>query len=392
MGRSSYYLQWEPYVSVAQRRSQARQEIARRERSGKPISPVEIEGRVIARTFWGKAWCDNLESYSDYSNRMPRGRTYVRNGSVIDLRIEAGRVQGLVSGSEIYELDIEIEPLATKRWNLIKKSCAGQIGPLIELLQGKISKKVMEIVTRKADGLFPSPQEISLSCSCPDRATMCKHVAAILYGVGWRLDREPELLFALRGVDPAEMAEAAAGQSPSAGKERGRTTIDAGELSSLFGVDIITDVLPTGDASKPAKSRAQRQTRLKQPEKKRAPRRSQRTTEASKAAPPAATSGKPSLSSASRKKPRKVPVRSLTETPRMELSQLQLHVLHEAGLPRTLAQLSRAFCQTDQNRFHDQIILPLRDSGLLRVVGSDGRPGSGQKLVITEAGEATLGG
>ena len=193
---------WRPYVSVAARRRHAAKRVAKMKKDGREISPIEIVGRKIATTFWGDAWCKNLESYSDYSNRLPRGRTYVHNGSVIDLQIEAGRVRSLVSGSDIYEVDTQIKSLAKKRWTDIKGQCAGKIDSLVELLQGSISTGVMEIVTCKGEGLFPAPREISLSCSCPDWATMCKHVAATLYGVGARLDHEPELLFTLRGVDP----------------------------------------------------------------------------------------------------------------------------------------------------------------------------------------------
>jgi len=157
---------WRPYVSVAERRRQAAKKIGKMAKAGRKIAPVEIDGRKITATFWGDAGCRNLEAYSDYANRLPRGRTYVRNGSVIDLQIEAGRVRALVSGSDIYEVDIQIKPIAKPRWADIKHRCAGQIDSLVELLKGSISKGVMEIVTRKGEGLFPSPAEIALSCSC----------------------------------------------------------------------------------------------------------------------------------------------------------------------------------------------------------------------------------
>src|SRR5665213_273756 len=90
-----------PYVPVAERRAKAARELAKlAKKHGQASSPVRLDGRKIASTFWGKAWCDNLEAYSDYANRLPRGRTYLRNGSVIDLRIEPGKVQALVCGSE----------------------------------------------------------------------------------------------------------------------------------------------------------------------------------------------------------------------------------------------------------------------------------------------------
>ena len=207
---------WPPYVSVAERRRKAAKQLAKMKKAGRHVAPIEIAGRKIAATFWGDAWCKNLESYSDYANRLPRGRTYVRNGSVLDLQIESGHVRSSVSGSRLYKVHIKVKPLAKPRWTGIKGKCVGQIDSLVELLQGSISKGVMEIVTRKGEGLFPSPAEISLSCSCPDWATMCKHVAATLYGVGARFDHEPEVLFTLRDVDPAEMVEAALKRPPSA--------------------------------------------------------------------------------------------------------------------------------------------------------------------------------
>ena len=242
---------WPPYVPVAERRRSAAQKVAKMKKAGQHVSPVEIAGRKIATTFRGNAWCKNLEAYSDYSNRLPRGRTYVRNGSVIDLQIEAGRVRAMVSGTDLYTVDIKIKPLPKKKWTEIKGQCAGQIDSLVELLQGSISKGVMEIVTRKGEGLFPTPREITLNCSCPDWATMCKHVAATLYGVGARLDHEPELLFTLRGVDPTEMVEAAIDQPTGAGKARKGRVLETDELSSVFGVDIDMDGVSSAEASAP---------------------------------------------------------------------------------------------------------------------------------------------
>ncbi len=240
---------WSPYVPVAKRRQRAAKKIAKLKKSGRVISPVEIEGRKIARTFWGQSWCENLEAYSDYRSRLPRGRTYVRNGSVIDLQIEAGRVRAMVSGSSFYDVDIKITKLAKKRWNAIKTQCVGKIDSMVELLQGSISSGVMEIVTCHGEGLFPSPQEISLSCSCPDWATMCKHVAAALYGVGARLDHEPEMLFTLRGVDPAEMIAAAVTDVPTKRKKGRGRILKTDDVSSVFGIDLDMGAADDGEAA-----------------------------------------------------------------------------------------------------------------------------------------------
>jgi uncharacterized Zn finger protein len=222
---------------VAQRRAQAAREVAKRVKQGQTVSPVVIEGRTIVSTFWGKAWCTNLESYSDFENRLPRGRTYVRNGSVVDLKITKGRITALVSGSELYTVQIDIAALPPKAWQVVKELCAGKIGSLVELLQGKLSNAVMEAVTDRAEGLFPKPKEIKMRCSCPDYAGMCKHLAAVMYGIGNRLDSSPELLFELRGVDHQELIEQAIPTAPTRAKH-GAPTIETSELGAIFDIEI----------------------------------------------------------------------------------------------------------------------------------------------------------
>lgn len=226
------------YVSVHQRRKQAAQKIAELKKQGRTVSPVVIQGRAIAKTFWGKAWCQNLEAYSDYASRLPRGRTYARNGSVIDLQISPGQVAALVSGSDIYEVKGAIQPLPKARWKAVVKECAGQIDSVVELLAGQLSRGVMEILCRKETGLFPSSGEIDLDCSCPDGAYLCKHLAAVLYGVGARLDHEPELLFVLRGVDKMELIQSAEQGSAIVGSAQASHVLADESLSGIFGIDL----------------------------------------------------------------------------------------------------------------------------------------------------------
>ena len=233
---------WKPYVPVAQRRRRAEREVAQLRKQGQGLSPVSIAGTKIAKTFWGKAWCENLERYSDFANRLPRGRTYVRNGSVIDLQIAPGSVRALVSGSELYEVVLAVKPVPESRWKAICGDCAGAIDSLVELLQGRLSQGVMERICQPKTGLFPAPAEITLSCSCPDWADMCKHVAAVLYGVGARLDHQPELLFRLRTVDEKELI-ANAGKTISLAKPapgQAKVLVDE-DLSDLFGLDMAAD-------------------------------------------------------------------------------------------------------------------------------------------------------
>ena len=232
---------WKPYVSAAERRRNAGREIEKRQKKGQMVSPVVVDGRAIAKTFWGKAWCENLERYSDYANRLPRGRTYVRNGSVIDLQIAAGEIKAMVSGSEIYTVAVRIAPVTKERWKSICADCGGAIDSLVELLQGRLSKGVMDRICRQNLGLFPSPPEIKLSCSCPDWADMCKHVAAVLYGTGARFDHRPELVFLLRGVDEKELIAGAGASIPLARGKILAKVLDSQAIGDIFGLDMAQD-------------------------------------------------------------------------------------------------------------------------------------------------------
>jgi uncharacterized Zn finger protein len=253
----------------------------KRKKQGHAVSPVVIEGRKIVETFWGKAWCENLEGYSDYENRLPRGRTYVRNGSVVDLQIAPGEIHAHVSGSELYKVSLKVAPVKKARWDAICKDCAGAIDSLVELLQGRLSKGVMERICRQRHGLFPSPDEIQLSCSCPDWADMCKHVAAVLYGIGARFDRQPELLFRLRAVDETDLiiqagkAAPLAKRGPAAGK-----VLKGEDLSQVFGLDMERSASARAGLAKPKPAKPKRAEKAAAaPKGKRKPRKQAASTE-----------------------------------------------------------------------------------------------------------------
>jgi len=257
----SWY-EWREYVPVAERRIRAQKELKKRKKGNQPVAPVVIAGRTIAKTFWGSSWCANLESYSDYENRLPRGRTYVRNGSVVDLQIVKGKVRAFVSGSTLYRVEIKIAPVKPAHWKAVCKDCAGSIDSLVELLQGRFAKSVMDRVCRKDDGLFPQPEDIELSCSCPDWAGMCKHVAAALYGVGARLDEQPQLLFVLRGVDESELLASAGNDLPLETSVPAAQALDDGDLAALFGLEMAEPAKPvvakggTGGEAKQRRTKA----------------------------------------------------------------------------------------------------------------------------------------
>ncbi len=237
---------WQPYVPAAERREEARRQLAKAQKTGVSCSPIEPYRGRIAKTFWGKAWCDNLERYSDYANRLPRGRSYCRNGSVIDLQIGTGHVAAMVMGSSIYRIEIDVAAVPQDLWRAVRADCSASIDSLIELLQGKLSRAVMERICAPGTGLFPTPSEIRMRCSCPDKARLCKHIAAVLYGIGARLDQQPELLFKLRRVEASELV---AHGTVGAGGGKAAVNLDAAELSDVFGIEMDEQAAPKVGAS-----------------------------------------------------------------------------------------------------------------------------------------------
>ena len=228
--------------SAAQLRAQAAQRIQVLTDEGYQLTPIPTGSRngPIGKSFWGKAWCKHLEAFSDYEYHLPRGRSYVRNGAVVDLKIEPQTITALVNGSELYQLTVNIDALEPSKWAAIKARCQGKIGSLVELLKGTLSDETMSLVIDSEGGLFPKPSEIHFNCNCPDWADMCKHVAAALYGVGVRLDESPELLFKLRGVDHTELitlGTAVSDLSKTKGSRR-RRTLDSDAINDVFGLDL----------------------------------------------------------------------------------------------------------------------------------------------------------
>lgn len=279
MSRYDYYDEYPRYIPVAERRATAAAKMKKLRKQGYDIQPIEaFRGNKIAKSFWGHAWCRHLETYSDYESRLPRGRTYVRNGSVCHLEIKSGSVEAFVSGSELYEIKIKIDKLPAAKWTALMKQCTGKIGSLLELLQGKLSDEVMTIVTEPRGGLFPDPKQIHLDCNCPDYATLCKHLAAVLYGIGVRLDSQPELLFLLRGVDQGELIETDLSKSLDPSRSSKRRRIASADLSNVFGVEVTTTAStqpeatdPPAPAKKTSRGKVTKKAPKKSPRKKKPP-------------------------------------------------------------------------------------------------------------------------
>jgi uncharacterized Zn finger protein len=232
---------WFQYESTFEKKQRMERELRKRAAQGEVLTPLELSAnkRKIAGTFWGRSWCQHIESYRDYENRLPRARSYLRQGSVFNLEVEQGKIRAQVAGSTLYDVEITIKPMEEKAWAGIQQACAGQVGSLLDLLGGQLGSGVMAVISDKERGLFPSPREIRFNCSCPDYASLCKHSGAVLYGVAVKFDADPALFFRLRGVDPSELLASGADQTLSPAAE---AALDGEDLSALFGIDFGQEV------------------------------------------------------------------------------------------------------------------------------------------------------
>ena len=231
-------MSWD-YDNVRESKERLERQIAKRRQRGERFEALAAPAgqKKLCTTFWGQAWCRNLESYQQYESRLPRGRSYLRQGRVYNLEIESGKLSAVVAGSELYETFIHIRPLPEAKWRDIVQASQGQVGSMLDLLAGKLVDGLMRILTDAETGLFPRPEEIRFDCSCPDFADMCKHVSAVLYGVGVHLDTKPEWLFTLRGVDQAELL-ADAKETAISGLSATGADLQGTDLSALFGIDL----------------------------------------------------------------------------------------------------------------------------------------------------------
>lgn len=224
------------YVSAGERRAKATLQAKKLEKKGRTLEPVRLEGRKIAESFWGKAWCRNLEEYSDFANRLPRGRSYLRSGAVLDLRIVEGRIDALVSGGSLYEVVVEINELSRRRWSGLVSRCKGRIDSVVALLRGELPEALMDAMIDRKSGVFPEPKQMRFRCSCPDSAALCKHIAAVLYGVGARFDKKPETFFTLRSVRMEQLVAKSVGSVKKAAPSAARK--GSASIEEIFGIEL----------------------------------------------------------------------------------------------------------------------------------------------------------
>ena len=230
------------YVSVGEKKAKAAKSLEKLKKKNGDIEPVIIDGRTLAKSWWGKAWNLNLESYADYENRIGRGKSYVRNHAVLDLKISGGKVAAKVQGTRVrpYDVEVVIDPLNHANWQKILELCNRRIDTLEQLTEGKFPKELAIIFTDKKYDMFPSPREIHFDCSCPDWAYMCKHVAATLYGIGARFDQNPMLFFELRGINGQELIRKSVEQKvesmlKNAGRKSDREILEQ-DVADIFGL------------------------------------------------------------------------------------------------------------------------------------------------------------
>jgi uncharacterized Zn finger protein len=208
---------------------------------GVRLTPVKSAKKSISSSFWGQAWNRNLNHYSMFANQLAPGRTFLRNGAVIDLCVEKGTIRGLVAAQSLCEVAVKARPVDTARWARLVERCSGSVRSLTDLMSGKLPEETLAAITDESAGLFPEPEEITFSCSCPDWTDVCVHVAAVLYGFSLRLDEEPALLFTLRSTDPADLISSATDKfvSDVAAVSDPMVESDMHQLEDLFGIDLI---------------------------------------------------------------------------------------------------------------------------------------------------------
>ncbi len=224
------------YVRVQKRRTYARDIAAQLERQGEILTPAVAHGKNIANQFWGRAWCHAIDEWQDCAYRLPGGRSLLKNGGVIDLKISRNSVIARVAADQVYDVQLHYRDADPYSVAELRSQCAGKLTGLLDFIQGKLSEEVMQYICNPVYGLFPEYGDFKISCTCLDDAVLCRHAAAALYAVATRLDDEPELFFTLRGIDAKDFFEAEdiltqTGSNSAEG-------LSADELSKTFGIDI----------------------------------------------------------------------------------------------------------------------------------------------------------
>ena len=183
-----------------------------------PTRPRPVKGGIKARSqrgdigasWWGKQWSEALKRIMD-PGRLSRGRSYARRGQVININEKFGRISAQVQGSRAkpYKVSIEIESLSDEAWEQVFDLLSGEVIFTAQLLAGEMPPEIEQVFSAVGASLFPtSRRQIITSCSCPDPANPCKHIAAVYFLMGEAFDANPFMLFRLRGRSQEQVLEA----------------------------------------------------------------------------------------------------------------------------------------------------------------------------------------
>lgn len=200
--------------------------------AGVELHPVVSRSRKLATSFWGSAWMRRLSVCEAGGLCLAPGRTLLRHGCVLDVRVTPGRAEALVSADELYEVELRLSPPEEEQVEHLATLCAGKIDTLLSLLEGRVDEALLQQLCDPENGLLPDARDWHISCSCPDWAEPCPHAAAVMYALGVLLDSQPELLFTLRSIDPAVLIRR---------PQQATACFDAASLSATFGIDLDID-------------------------------------------------------------------------------------------------------------------------------------------------------
>lgn len=222
-----------PRMPVARLATLAAERLRELQSNGAELCPVVNKSRKLATNYWGAAWMRHLARCEAGGLNLAPGRSLLRHGSVLDLRLSQGKIAALVSADELYEVELSITPLDDERLEHLKKACYGNIASCVALLEGKVDADVLNMLCADETGVLPEPADWHMYCSCTDWSEPCAHAAAAVYAAGCLIDAEPGLLFTLRGIDVSALLPS---EQPL--QLASDASFDAAALSATFGIDI----------------------------------------------------------------------------------------------------------------------------------------------------------
>lgn len=218
-------------MKAAELEALARQQLAALKAAGEELSPVVGTSRKLAAHFWGSAWMKHLALCESGGWSLAPGRSLLRHGCVLDLRLDQGCIRARVMEERLHEVTVNIDPLDGERLEELRAMCSGRIASLVPLLEGALDDALLATLCDPETGLLPDPGAWHMSCTCPDWSEPCPHAAAAIYAAGILIDAEPTLLFRLRQLEPRDLLRPPSEHAPEA-------EFDLDELARTFHIDL----------------------------------------------------------------------------------------------------------------------------------------------------------